>query len=483
MTDKVFYSWQSDLPNRTNRGFIQRALEDAVKALRADETLAVDLVVDRDTSGVPGAPDIASTIFAKIDSAVAVVADVSVINSSSEGARATPNPNVLIELGYAMKSLGVDRVLMVMNTASGRPEDLPFDLRMRRVITYTMTPDTPPAEARKRLQKQFEEAVRSVLASKAQQVGELVQPTPLVDQLLTSVAEHRADQASLARRYVTSIGERINALKPDFGAAAPDEWDELLVKAIEDSTPLAVEFAKVCREAAAMNATEVAIALYEGFGAILDGYDTPRGFGGEFFPAHFDFHKFIGHELFVTLFGWLIHEKRWPLIGDLLQRDIYVSKDRKTGAPGVIPFQHVSERLVLLEHRSQRLELNRVSLHADLLHKRHTEGELGEAMPFEHFADADYFLFLRSELPKDTGGPYLDYEPWSTLYMGDHVPRFLAESVTKRNADQVRQAVGLETIELLRERLNLHARRDSHAFRRHRMWTLGHFDLNAVGSR
>ena len=62
----VFYSWQSDLPNSTNRGFIQQALEKAVSTIAGDNTVAVEPVVDRDTQGVAGAPDIASTILQKL---------------------------------------------------------------------------------------------------------------------------------------------------------------------------------------------------------------------------------------------------------------------------------------------------------------------------------------------------------------------------------------------------------------------------------
>src|SRR3990167_5443512 len=101
MRKVVFYSWQSDLPNATNIGFIQLALENAAAAIASDDTVAVEPVVDRDTQGVAGAPDIASTIFAKITAADIFVADVSIINRPKKG-RPTPNPNVLIELGYAM---------------------------------------------------------------------------------------------------------------------------------------------------------------------------------------------------------------------------------------------------------------------------------------------------------------------------------------------------------------------------------------------
>ncbi|HKZ03802.1 MAG TPA: hypothetical protein VJ180_16280, partial [Pyrinomonadaceae bacterium] len=132
----VFYSWQTDLPNGTNRGFIQKALENAAKAIRADDSIQVAPVIDRDTAGVPGSPDIAETIFAKIDQSHIFVCDVSIINQGA--LRPTPNPNVLIEYGYARKTLGLDKIITVMNTAFGTPEMLPFDLRPKRVASYHM---------------------------------------------------------------------------------------------------------------------------------------------------------------------------------------------------------------------------------------------------------------------------------------------------------------------------------------------------------
>src|ERR1039458_3938628 len=108
----VFYSWQSDLPNSVNRGFIQSALEQAATTIAADNTVAIEPVVDRDTQNVPGSPDIASTIFTKIASADIFVADVSIV-TRAEMMRPAPNPNVLIELGYALKALGPERVILV----------------------------------------------------------------------------------------------------------------------------------------------------------------------------------------------------------------------------------------------------------------------------------------------------------------------------------------------------------------------------------
>ena len=112
MKSLVFYSWQSDLPNACNRGFIQAALEKAANNIAADSTVTVEPVIDRDTQNVPGSPDIASTIFRKITTADIFVADVSIVTRAQDS-RPAPNPNVLIELGYAFKSLGHERVIRI----------------------------------------------------------------------------------------------------------------------------------------------------------------------------------------------------------------------------------------------------------------------------------------------------------------------------------------------------------------------------------
>lgn len=146
---KVFYSWQSDLPPRTNWSFIEDALKKAAKAI-AKQDLGIEPVIDRDTQDVTGSPDIAQTIFDKICTADVFVADVSVINGPpNEGGRPTPNPNVLVELGYAAAVLSWERVIPVNNLAFGRVEELPFDIRGRRVIKYSLSLDASDEERSK----------------------------------------------------------------------------------------------------------------------------------------------------------------------------------------------------------------------------------------------------------------------------------------------------------------------------------------------
>jgi hypothetical protein len=160
----VFYSWQSDIkPSAACRSLIEDALGLAVKAIASDDSVGIEPVIDRDVQDVPGSPDIGATIFAKIERCSAFVADVSFVGTSGAG-KPTPNPNVLIELGYALHALGPSRIIMVLNRATGRPEDLPFDLRQKLTVVFDSPLDAPERAAERRsLAGKLEGALRTVL--------------------------------------------------------------------------------------------------------------------------------------------------------------------------------------------------------------------------------------------------------------------------------------------------------------------------------
>jgi hypothetical protein len=173
-THDIFYSWQSDLPNSTNRGFIEDCLNRAIKEVRGDEQLKLDPCLERDTRGVPGSPDIAATIFDKIKRADIFVGDVSFINEEGNG-RKTPNPNVLVELGYAAGCLGWDRIICVFNEATGGINDLPFDIRPRRVRAYKLVEGQDKAEPRKTLVGVLKADITDILHAPDKEEAEVLQ--------------------------------------------------------------------------------------------------------------------------------------------------------------------------------------------------------------------------------------------------------------------------------------------------------------------
>jgi hypothetical protein len=147
----VFYSWQCDTPSKLNRNFIESALHEALKRLHSDAKLEnalrdTKVELDKDTKGVAGSPPIAETILRKIEECAVFVADFTFVGvsktelaDSTETPRQFPNPNVLIEYGYALRCHSHTALIGVMNTAFGTPdaESLPFNIRhFRRPIAY-----------------------------------------------------------------------------------------------------------------------------------------------------------------------------------------------------------------------------------------------------------------------------------------------------------------------------------------------------------
>ncbi|OHT45657.1 hypothetical protein [Flavobacterium tructae] len=157
----IFYSWQSDLPNATNRTLIQKCLKAAVLAIN-NPNLEIEIKVDQDTQGLSGSPDIAQSLFEKIDNSEIFVCDISIINFD-QGKRKIPNPNVLIELGYAAKALGWENVICIYNTAFGAIEDLPFDIKQRRILTYSLSEGEDKNSTKKTLENSLKSSINRIL--------------------------------------------------------------------------------------------------------------------------------------------------------------------------------------------------------------------------------------------------------------------------------------------------------------------------------
>ncbi|HEV2562407.1 MAG TPA: hypothetical protein VGT78_09725 [Rhizomicrobium sp.] len=217
MPQHVFFSWQSDTPNAVGRSFVETCLERSIAELVADADVELadrDVEMDKDTLNVPGSPPIADTIFGKIDNAAVFLGDLTFVATRLGGGR-SPNPNVLIEHGWALKSRGWRRVIAVMNIAFGDPDQqqLPFDLRhSRRPILYNLPVgrDVPTRKAAKEdLVKSLKAALKAIFEDKAVQ-AELRPPAP---------AEAHPHDIRLVRRFrkLFPEDERRFLMEQNFG--------------------------------------------------------------------------------------------------------------------------------------------------------------------------------------------------------------------------------------------------------------------------
>jgi hypothetical protein len=130
------------------------------------------MFLDYGRKALKGSPDLAIKILEKIESADVFVGDVTPVGKGApyktdEGiesdGKLLMNPNVAIELGYALKVLTTEKVLMVMNRHYGKRADLPFDLGHKGgPISYNLGPSASKAEIdkeKKRLVAVLKEAL------------------------------------------------------------------------------------------------------------------------------------------------------------------------------------------------------------------------------------------------------------------------------------------------------------------------------------
>lgn len=180
---KIFWSWQSDTPGRTGRHFVRAALLLAIERLKqardVGEPTAAEsrerLHLDQDRQGISGSPDLASTIFEKIERSAVFVADVTLVGGSDGGSKRLMNSNVAIEYGHAHHALGSEAILMVQNTHYGNRDALPFDLKHKAgPIQFSLAPGAEKAEIeaeQKKLVSQLVVALRPYLERATAQTG------------------------------------------------------------------------------------------------------------------------------------------------------------------------------------------------------------------------------------------------------------------------------------------------------------------------
>ncbi|MGB3790561.1 MAG: hypothetical protein WA949_21315 [Phormidesmis sp.] len=221
MAISVFYSWQSEHPESTNRYFIRDALKKAMRVIQQEYGLDERPEIDHDTKGKPGIPDIVNTIFSKIEVSSAFVADVSFTSESTEG-RLCANANVLIELGFALSSLGDERLILVMNDAFEGPKDqMPFNLAARRwPITFTL-----PSDADKETFKK----VSNELSSKLTNALKIMADSGVLSSTSSTSSSIRSDRLLFAK-FLEQFPYNSNMIyflrDCDVGDSFPVKWLE-----------------------------------------------------------------------------------------------------------------------------------------------------------------------------------------------------------------------------------------------------------------
>jgi hypothetical protein len=164
----VFYAWQSDTLERLNRHLIRFALNWAAKSISGAPAVSARVRIDADTEDVLGHVPVTGTILGKIAACDAFVPDLTFV-AMTEAGKLVPNPNVMLEYGYALRAKSHSVMIPVMNSSYGTAENLPFDMaHLRHPLQYCLPATATKAErraVRKALTEEFERILRLMIAA------------------------------------------------------------------------------------------------------------------------------------------------------------------------------------------------------------------------------------------------------------------------------------------------------------------------------
>lgn len=141
----IFYSWQNDTDG--DRQYVRNVLQNSVDALMKE--LEVDIQIDSDSRDEDGERSIDVAILNKIancDFFVCDVTPVGKLHPSAEIYKELPNPNVMLELGFAIGNIGWERCILVWNTKIGAQQNAPFDIRNHITTGYEFSKDVSKEE-------------------------------------------------------------------------------------------------------------------------------------------------------------------------------------------------------------------------------------------------------------------------------------------------------------------------------------------------
>ena len=134
----IFYSWQSTTDSKYNHNFILECINETKDKIKEEEFYqTIEFDIKDGINGEPGSPSVADTIVEKrIPNSDIFIADLSIVNKK-EQKKLFSNNNVMFEYGVARNALGKERIIGVINTFYGEPEELPFDIQhIRYPIKY-----------------------------------------------------------------------------------------------------------------------------------------------------------------------------------------------------------------------------------------------------------------------------------------------------------------------------------------------------------
>lgn len=233
--------------------------------------------------------------------------------------------------------------------------------------------------------------------------------------LIEAVRNVRPNSNGALIEYFNLFSENLRKfrLEPSNGAA---DFDEKVIESIWQFVPARNELIEVFASVAQYDNTKTsAPVIHRFFESLLPYLDRPEGVNS-YHEWDWDNLKFIVQECFILCIAVFLKHERFDVIEHLLKQRYYIGKDDNHGLSKMESFGVFRNYLKSLKHRSDRLNLRRISLHADLIKERCTDSGIS----FNHIMQADFLLYLAEAIQGLKEGRRQEWWPETLVFKSFH---------------------------------------------------------------
>lgn len=265
--------------------------------------------------------------------------------------------------------------------------------------------------------------------------GQRMRTSALARRASAAVREGRVNSRALAADYLQAFACELEA----FRLQRSEPLVDAVVASISDFQRYRNELVKVVDDLALYcPGEETAHLLHRFLEKLLPYYRRPERVN-RWNELEFDNFRFICHEIFLYTTAVLLRHERFSEAATLLGTEYYRAGEHDD----VVTYADFYEPVRSLDARKTQGNLERLSVHADLLKERCVD----LPVTFTQLMQADFILYLRGHL----SGPY--WWPVTLLYAGRFPSRFelFARARSRAFFERLRTVLGAKNADQLRE--------------------------------
>jgi hypothetical protein len=242
--------------------------------------------------------------------------------------------------------------------------------------------------------------------------------------------------------YFTTLAESLEAFRIPMDKFNRETFDEPIVESVGSFLPYRDEFITVVSTLARYPNMSDEKQLRTLFEKLIPYMFRPKTLM-QYNNWYWDNFAFIIHEMFLYTIAFLLKQERFELVFGLMSQSYYVGDAIENSQDRMQSFGIIRQHLESLGHRNKRLQLNRLSLRADMLERRsHASG-----LPFADVMQADFVLFFFDAITSHRQQRRPRWWPETLVYYREYAPPFeiFARAESQRYFHKISPLIAVST--------------------------------------